>query len=120
MIDKNKITKHYQGLIQGEMREVSVPEWDMTIYFRTANSFAVESKVIELQAQGKIVEALVASLIGKARDKDGKLIFTEADKLMLMNEADPNVIVRVASAINNATLAITGEQARKESNPTQS
>jgi hypothetical protein len=37
-------------------------------------------------------------------DKDGKRIFMDADRINLMNEADPAVIVRVAGQINNMGL----------------
>ena len=57
-----------------------------------------------MQGQGKTVEALIESLIVKALDKDGKRIFMDADRINLMNEADPAVIVRVAGQINNMSL----------------
>ena len=76
----------------------------MDIYCKKTYSFKDESKVIEMQGQGKTVEALIESLIVKALDKDGKRIFMDADRINLMNEADPAVIVRVAGQINNMSL----------------
>jgi hypothetical protein len=76
----------------------------MDIYCKKTYSFKDESKVIEMQGQGKTVEALIESLIVKALDKDGKRIFMDADRINLMNEADPAVIVRVAGQINNMGL----------------
>jgi len=96
-----KISQHYQQAIAGDMEKIEVKEWDMDIYCRRTYPFKDEAKVIELQAQGKTVEALVESLIVKALDKDGKKIFREADRINLMNEADPAVIIKVAGQINN-------------------
>jgi len=50
----------------------------------------------------------------KARDKDGQRLFTDADRVMLMNESDPKVVVSVATQINNARFQMTQEQAAKE------
>ena len=118
-ITKN-ITKHYQSLIGSDLEKLHVPEWNMDVYYRRTYAFKDEAKVIELQTQGKVVEALVQSIITKARDKTGKPLFQDAHKITLMNEADPNVVTRVASTINNASMRLSQEEAVKESEPTQS
>lgn len=115
-----KISKHYKEMVTGELQKIEVPEWDMDIYYRTTNSFADERKMIEHQAKGEIVEALITSIISKSRDKEGKKIFSEAHKDQLMNEADPKVLTRVATILNNAQVTLSQEEARKESDPTQS
>jgi hypothetical protein len=115
-----KIANHYQKAIAGDLEKVEVPEWDMEIYCKRTYPFKDEAKVIELQSQGKTVEALVESLIVKALDKDGKRIFFDADRVNLMNEADPSVIVRVAGIINNIGLRQPVKAVVKESSPTQS
>ncbi len=97
----NNITSHYQTAIAGEMKTIAVPEWDMEIYCRKTYPFRDEAKVLDLQTQGKTVDALIESLIVKALDKEGKKIFNEYDRPTLLNEADPNVIVRVVGLINN-------------------
>lgn len=98
----DKISQHYQTAIAGGLEKIEVKEWDMEIYCRKTYPFKDEAKVIELQSQGKTVEALVETLIVKALDKDGKKIFRDADRINLMNEADPSVIIKIAGAINNA------------------
>jgi hypothetical protein len=45
---------------------------------------------------------LVTSIILKALDPEGKPMFTKFDKNTLMNEVDPQVLIRVATALNNA------------------
>ena len=99
-----KIANHYRQAITGELEKIEVPEWDMDIYCKRTYPFKDEAKVIEFQSQGKTVEALVESLIVKALDKDGKRLFFDADRVNLMNEADPAVIVRVAGVINNMSM----------------
>lgn len=100
----DKITKHYHREINGDLEKMNVPEWEMDIYYKRTYPFEDEARVIELQSQGKVVDALVESLIVKARDSEGKKIFTDADRIVLMKEADPTVITRVAGEINNASL----------------
>lgn len=109
-----KIAQHYQSAISGDMSKISVPEWDMDIYCRKTYPFREEAKIIELQSQGKTVDALVESLVVKALDKDGKKIFTSADRISLMNEADPSVIVRIVGEINNAEQKAKFEDLVKE------
>lgn len=93
-------TAHYQRQISGEMRKVHVPEWDADLYFRSTSTLRNESEVVELTRAGKTVEALVVSIINKARDEDGNPVFSKHDKATLMNEVDPNVIIRVAGEMN--------------------
>jgi hypothetical protein len=110
----DKISKHYQSSIGGELKKIHVEEWDTDIYYRTTYPFKTEAKVIELQSQGKTVEALVESLIAKGLDRDGKRLFQDADRIKLMHEADPNVIVKVCTEINNAKLTDTQANIAKE------
>ena len=110
----DKIAKHYQASIGGELQKYECKEWDCDIYFRTTYPLKDESKILELQSQGKTVEALVESVVTKARTKDGKRMFVDADKVKLMNEADPMTVVKVASAINNGRITATQDTAAKE------
>ena len=100
----DKITKHFHNEMNGDSTKIHVKEWEMDIFYKRTYPFKVESKVLELQAKGQIVEALVESLIQKALDKNGKKIFAEADRVVLMSEADPSIITRIAGEINNAAL----------------
>jgi hypothetical protein len=80
-----------------------VPEWECDIYFKASLTLREQGKLVELASQGKQVEALVESLIAKARNKDGSKMFTMPDKMILLNEVDPNVLIRVVGEINRAT-----------------
>jgi hypothetical protein len=98
----DKATSHFRTKISADMKSVFVPEWDTKIWFKAAITLRDQSKLIELATQGKQVEALVESLIVKARNEDGTKMFSMPDKVTLMNEVDPNIIIRVVGEINNA------------------
>ena len=89
-------------LAQGLQGPIIVKEWgDTEIYFKPATNFFQESKIVELQSQGKTVDALIMSLILRALDKEGKPLFTQGDKQELMREVDPNIILRIVTAMND-------------------
>jgi hypothetical protein len=97
-----KATSHFREKISAEMKAVYVPEWDSKIYFKPSITLREQSKLIELASQGKTVEALVETLIVKARNEDGTKMFSMPDKITFMNEVDPAVIIRVVGEINDA------------------
>ena len=96
-------TAHYKRQISGAMKSFHVPEWDCDIYYRPVQTLRAEAEVVELTKQGKTVEALVMTIINKARDEEGNPLFTKHDKASFMNEIDPAVILRVATQINGAS-----------------
>lgn len=96
----DKATSHFREKLSADMQSVYVPEWDAKIYFKASVTLKEQSKLIELATQGKTVEALVETLIVKARNEDGTKMFAMPDKMIFMNEVDPNVIIRVVSEIN--------------------
>ena len=105
--------EHFKTKLGGELKKVTIHEWKTDVYYKPAYSFAVESKILQLQQQGKIVEALVESIIQKALTPEGERMFTTSDKFTLMNEVDPSVITKIATAINTATLEIDGGAVEK-------
>jgi len=96
----DKATSHYRTKISGEMKSITVPEWDTKIWFKESNTLREEAKLVELAQQGKTVEALVETLITKARNEDGSKMFTLAEKATFMNEVDPAVVIRICSEMN--------------------
>ena len=96
----DKATAHYRTKISGEMKYIHVPEWDTKIYFKESNTLREEAKLVELAQQGKTVEALVETLITKARNEDGSKMFSLAEKATFMNEVDPAVVIRICSEMN--------------------
>lgn len=109
-----KVSEHYQKAIGGEMSKYHCEEWGTDIYYRTTYAFRDEAKIVELASKGMVVEALVETVLVKARDAEGKRLFQDADRAKLMNEADPNVIIKVATAINNAKISASPEAIAKE------
>jgi hypothetical protein len=95
-----KATAHFRAKIGGDMSKIHVPEWECDIYYKQSNTLKEQAKLIELAQQGKTVEALVETLITKARNQDGTKMFTMPDKAAFMNEVDPKVIIRVVSEMN--------------------
>lgn len=95
-----RATAHFRARIGGEMRKIHVPEWECDIYFKASNTLKEQAKLIELAQQGKTVEALVETLITKARNADGSKMFTMPDKMTFMNEVDPKIIIRVVADMN--------------------
>lgn len=98
----NNATNHFRSAMTQELKEIEVPEWDATIYFKTATTFATEKKILDLHSKGEMVEALVETLLAKALNKDGSKVFSPADKVVLMREVDPEVIIRVVSEMQAA------------------
>jgi hypothetical protein len=99
---------HFRDQLAGDLNKIEVPEWETTIYFKNISTFAQEQKVLELHAKGELVAALVETLIQKALDKDGKNLFKQADKDVLMREVDPNIIIRICTELNAAKDAASG------------
>ena len=97
-----KATAHFETMLAGAMRgPIKVPEWDTEIYWKTTSTMAQEARVIELTQEGKTTEALVMQLIMKALDADGKPLFDLGDRLSLMNNVDPAVILRVVTSMKD-------------------
>lgn len=95
-----KAIQHFKNRSDAEMMSIEVPEWDTTIYYKHIGTFQDQSKVMQLHQAGKVVEALVETIITKARTKDGKLMFQPAERLFLLTECDPEVLVKIATALN--------------------
>jgi hypothetical protein len=98
----DKATAHFRNQISGEMKSITVSEWgDAKIFWKSATTLRDEGKILELSQQGKTVEALVESLILRARNEDGTKMFTFADKMVFLNEVDPKVLIRVVGEMNS-------------------
>ena len=98
VLDKAKA--HYKEQLAGGMKSIYVEEWDETIYFKPQANFAQQSKVMELHAKGKLTEALIETVLTRCLKADGKRMFTFADKDVLLNSVDPEVLVRIVTIIN--------------------
>jgi hypothetical protein len=101
VLDKAK--QHFAEQIGGELLKTHIKEWNTDIYYKTISSMRTESKIMALTQQGKTAEALVESIVLKSFDQNGQRLFREADRVTLLNEADPKVLVALATTLNNAS-----------------
>jgi hypothetical protein len=98
----DKATAHFEDVLsQGLRGPILVPEWDAEIYYKPSTTMAEQSKIIELTQQNKATEALVTTLIMRARDVEGAPLFTGADKPKLMRAVDPKIIMRIVTSMND-------------------
>lgn len=97
----DKATAHFRAKLSGELKKITVPEWETDIYYKDTITLKEQAKIIELAQKNNTVEALVETLIIKARNQDGSKMFNPLDKTVFMNEVDPNVLIRVVGDINS-------------------
>lgn len=97
----DRATAHFTDVLaQGLKGPINVPEWDTDIYYRPSTTLAEENKIIELTSKGKSTEALVWTLIQRARDKDDNLLFEAGDVQKLLRSVDPKIILSVVTKFN--------------------
>ena len=96
-IDKAKA--HFNSL---ETKRIEVPEWgdenEPLVIFVKPLTLSETSKLFQLSKSDEI-EMLAQAIILKSLDEDGNKHFNIGDKLFLMNNADRDVVVRVAGEI---------------------
>jgi|TARA_Y100000310_G_C20618160_1_gene781802 hypothetical protein len=105
---------HWRERLVAPMESVAVSEWDAVIYFKPT-TLAQRNRIFKYVNDGSL-ESLVETLLIRALDGDGKKMFSNADKKPLMEQVDPDVIVRIISAMNDEP-DTTIEDARKNSEP---
>ena len=94
-----KAVEHFKSR-ENDLKELHVEEWDTTVYYREKGAFKDQSAIMQLHQQGKVVEALVETIIVKALDATGKKMFQPAERVVLLNSADPTVLVKIATELN--------------------
>lgn len=80
------------------MRELEVPEWDLTIHYRPMTVGERGEFVKMAEARGE-TEAGIALMIRKARDADGKPLFDKGDGADLRRHCDSSVFTMVVAAL---------------------
>jgi hypothetical protein len=110
----DKATAHFRNQISGEMKKIHVPEWEADIWYKSTTTLKEEGKILALTQANKPVEALVESLIMRARNADGTRMFNMADKVTLLNEVDPKILIRIVGEMNEVGDDVTDyEQVEK-------
>jgi len=98
----DKVESHFQEVLgKGLQGPIEVPEWDTKLWWKPTTTLAEESVIMELTQKNKTTEALVMSLIIRAKNEDGTAAFDKADKIKLMRVADPQVVLRVIGEMNS-------------------
>lgn len=77
--------------------EHHIEELDETIYFRVLT--LKERNDIAARSKGGDLDVIVETLIARARDANGDLLFKRANKLELMREVDPDAMADVVLAM---------------------
>ncbi|SHE68098.1 hypothetical protein SAMN02745157_0699 [Kaistia soli DSM 19436] len=95
----DRVQRHYDDLGR---KSIDVPEWGedntpLKIYWTPLT--ALQHRKIVTGEDGRTAKLLVSVLIMKAEDGDGRRIFKEEDRGVLMSKVDLHVITRVANAI---------------------
>tara|TARA_R110000822_G_scaffold55455_1_gene140981 strand:- start:215 stop:568 length:354 start_codon:yes stop_codon:yes gene_type:complete len=99
----NTAKQHFKEIANKGTAHIDIPEWGTVVYWNISGlNFAQQSKVIELQQSGKSAEALVEMMIMRAMDADGKRMFKLAEKTEIMREVDPNMILKVVTAMGDS------------------
>lgn len=110
----DKASKHFQDQIENKkLNSYYVKAWDETIYFKPCLTWKEQSQILDLSTSGKTSEALITTLIIRACSKDGSPLFTKADKILLENDVDPNVLVDIVAAMNAESVSDTGVTRKK-------
>lgn len=100
MTTLNKAKQHFREIANKGTGSIEVPEWETTVFWNIGGqNFASQNKIMELTNSGKTAEALVEMLIMRSLDGDGKKLFRPMDKIEIMREVDPNVILKIVTAM---------------------
>ena len=94
-----KAIEHFKHT-DAEMKELHVEEWDTTIYYKEKSAFKDQSAIMKLHQKGKVVEALVETIVVRSLNQDGTKMFQPAERVHLLNSVDPNVLVKIATELN--------------------
>jgi hypothetical protein len=88
------VREHFASL---GTKKIEVPEWKLTIH-ATPVTLAEKNRLYR-KGKDNDMELLVDLLILKASDANGQKLFTLEHKPTLLNNADSNVVGRIANAI---------------------
>ena len=108
-----KAQAHFKIIIDDEMQSYVCKEWDSTIYYKPNLTWKEQSQILDA-GQKSSADAIIETLIIRARNKDGSKMFSKTDKVVLENDVDPDTIVKVVGAINLGSSGFTKEDAEKK------
>jgi hypothetical protein len=99
----NRVTEHYA---KQERLIIAVPEWgegDVPLEIHVLPMTMAEVNLMQKIASKKAsnLEQAANIIVVKAKDKEGKRLFTVTDRDKLMQEADYRVVSRIAEKIES-------------------
>jgi hypothetical protein len=94
-----KATQHFREQLQNKSDTINVSEWGETIHYRPMNGKQRDA-IIKHVNDGHLMEAYVESIVLRARDEDGKLMFKPIHRRELMTKVDPDILQRIATEMN--------------------
>ena len=95
-----KAQSHYKGLLDGDLRPISIPEWDTEAFIKPSLSLQRLGEIMECANGGNPAEAMALTVIYRLVDADGKPLFRKSDKTELLKSLSPDVITNIVTAIN--------------------
>lgn len=107
---KQKLGSGLKKLKPKDGEQFSVPEWELDVYYGP-ETIDARDRYLPLIIERK-VEGYVEVLLARAKNAEGRPLFKNADKLFLMREADPDVVLNVGVRIFNDT-EVSVDDARK-------
>jgi|LWDU01.1.fsa_nt_gi hypothetical protein len=114
-----KATQHFRQQIQNNVSVLTVPEWGTDIHYRPMNGKQRDA-IIKHVNDGHIMEAYVESILTRARDDNGKLMFKPIHRKELMTRVDPDVVQRIATEMNTLDVLLDDEEEMVEITPKKS
>lgn len=106
----------WRGKLAAPMSSIVIEEWKgCEIFFKPA-TLEQKNAIYQYLANNDL-QSIAETIVRRALDADGKKLFSNADKKAFMNQMDPDIVSRVAVAINEEPES-TVEEARKNSEAT--
>ena len=99
-----KAKSHFQEQLSNEPKEITVPEWDCTIYYQP---MSLKSKGELNKYADKPFEYAARTLIQRSLDENGNKVFKGANFTEIMREFDPDVVENIV--LEMATSDDTGD-----------
>ena len=109
----DKAQNHFKTIIDSELKEYYCKEWDSKIYFKPTLTWKEQSMILDA-SQKSSADGIIQTLLIRALNKDGSKMFSRADKMILENDVDPDIIVKVVGAINLGSSKLDEEDLEKK------
>lgn len=116
---------HWKEAAKARLRErrtpetlvaIPVPEWETTLYYWPEMTLSERNDITQfVRQEGEQtvlnLEAIAMTLIVRARDAEGKRLFSRAERLELMQEYEAEVLARIVAQMT--ATEISSESAEK-------